>query len=417
MKFDFFYIIGLFLALLAEVMPLLLPTHTPEFADALFLLYIATGLRYSKAYLSWMVGVFAFFSISVVWALDVRTGLLGLRYMLVDFIGMVATYSFLKRNPSGLKSILGVYLMESLLLVIFIMTNISQFEMGVRLGTQLSESLDEGRAINSNVIGMNLCYALFLVIALFVQGKKSNFIQVVALGAIAFLTYLVFLTGSRKALLMILAPLMVFPFLRKKKSISLLLLPITIGVLVAGTNLIMDIPFLYEVLGSRVEDAINIVSGNEQGGEDVSRMFLVTYGLGWFQDNPIIGYGINNFRVLSNSSSMFAGYNFYAHNNYVEMLVDVGIIGFLIYYSFYFYIWKKMKGHFSDSPLNKWILVLLVARLFTDFAMVSYYSFTSNLILCLCFYAVELSTKTKQINKKIKGNIYETSRHYQALYH
>lgn len=406
MKFDFLYIIGLLLALLAEVFPLMMPVHTPEFAAAIFLVYMATGLRYGKAYVTWMISVFAFFALSMAWAIDVKVGLWGLRQVFVIFIGMMATYNYLKRNPNGLKNILRVYLVESLILVIFILMNIDQFEMGVRLGLQLSEGLEEGQSVNSNVIGMNLCYALFIVFALLVQGKKSTLLRIVALATSVFVIYLTLLTGSRKALIMLMTPLSVFPFLRKKKSFSLLILPIVFGVLVVAANLIMDIPFLYEVLGTRVEDAINVLSGTEQGGEDVSRKFLITYGLEWFQENPIFGYGINNFRVLSNSTSMFMGYNFYAHNNHIELLVDVGIIGFLIYYSFYYYIIRSLKGHFADNRLNKWILVLLVIRLFLDAAMVSYYSFTSNLILCICFYAAEMTQKGLANNKLIK---YEAS--------
>lgn len=394
MRLELFYYIGLFLALLAEVMPLVLPAHAPELADVFFLLYLAFGkrTRYSAAYVTWMTLVSAFFALSMVWALDIKVSLWGLRQMIVIYIGMLASYNYLKSTPDSIINILKVFLAESIVLIVFIMINIDQIEEGVRLGKLLGD--DESKMLNSNVIGMNLCYALYTVIVLLGLGKKNVLKRVIVIATSVFLIYLILLTGSRKALLMISIPLLVFSLLQHNKGRGITALILVIGLLVISSNMIMNIAILHDVMGSRVEDAIAIITGREQGTEDTSRFFLVQYGLVWFKENPIIGYGINNFRVLSNHTSLFAGYNFYAHNNYVELLVDVGIIGFFVYYSCFFYFWKNLKGYFMYNRLNKWIASLIIIHLVLDMAMVSYYSFTSNLILCLCFYAVDITRGT-----------------------
>lgn len=417
MKLDYLYYIGLFLALLAEVMPLVMPVHTPELADAFFLIYLASvkRVRYSKAYVTWMAAVLAFFAISTTWALDVKLSLWGLRQVIVIFIGMLATYSYLKSDPDSIKNILVVFLAESIVLIVFIIINLDQIEMGIRLGKQFGD--EESQKVNSNVIGMNFCYALYVVFVLLGQSNKSFWKRVLVIAASVFLIYLILFTGSRKALLMIAIPLLVFPLLQKNKSKGTVFLVAVAGLLIIGSNLIMDIPIFYDVIGSRVEDGIAILTGREQGTEDVSRIFLAQYGLEWFKENPSFGYGINCFRVLSNKTSMFAGYNFYAHNNYVELLVDVGLIGFLIYYSCFFFFWKNLKRHFMDIRLNKWIASLIIIHLVLDMAMVSYYSFTSNLILCLCFYAVEITRKGKNHFKQLQNVKYETSRYNTALQH
>lgn len=414
MKLDFLYYIGLVLALLAELMNSIVPVHTPEMADVFFLLYMMSvaKMKFNRAYVLWMLSVFAFFAISMAWSINTWNCYWAMRQFFVMAIGILATYNYLKSSPGNIKKLLKVYLVVSLFLIVFVLMHIDQIESGTRLGQQVDESLGEEGALNSNLIAINLCYALYAGFVLFFQGKKSKLVKVAVLGASAFVVYLILLTGSRKAIILLLLPFIIQPLLNKNIGKKLLLIPIAAGVAALGFYLIMYVPILYEAIGVRFEDAINVVTGSTVGGEDISRAMLIEYGIEWFKERPALGYGINCFRVLSDKTWMFGGKNFYAHNNYLELLVDVGVIGTLIYYSCYFYLWKKLKGHFADNPLNKWVAILIVVQLFLDFAMVSYYSFNSNLILCLCFFAAEKTQNIKVKNTVIK---HEASRHYQTV--
>ena len=394
MKSDLLYIIGLVLALLTEILPPLMPIHTPELADAFFLIYFAINRNYSKAYFRWMIAVTAFFTLSFLWSIELWECYWGLRMMITVFIGALATSCYLKSNPNGIYTILKIYLALSMVLLFFILWNVDQLGSGMRLGTQLNDAVfgnEQNRMFNSNVIAMDLCYAVYVGYILLFQRKTNTLIKLLAIVAGVFVVYVILLTGSRKSLLMLLLPLIAFSILQKKKSKTLLTLSIVVGSIVVAGELIMDIPAFYDVLGKRVEDAINVIINKTGGGEDETRWLLVLSGIEWFKEKPILGYGLNNFRVLSDRSSLFMGFNFYAHNNYVELLVDVGIIGVLIYYSCYFYFLKNLKGHFTDNQYNKWIFVIIVVQLFLDTATVSYYSVISNLILCLCFHAVDIS--------------------------
>lgn len=414
MKLDIFYILGLILALLAEVLSLVLPVHTPELAAFFFLIYMIGGMkpRFNRAFVVWMLGVLVFFALSTAWSLDSWWCFWGLRQMVIVFIGMLATYSYLSSSPGNIKKVLKIYLAVSFILIVFVMMNVGQLDAGVRLGQQVDDKFGEEQTLNSNLLAINLCYALYAGFVIISLGKKSKLIRVVALMAAVFVLYLILMTGSRKAIILLLLPVVIFPLLSKSKGKKMLMIPVGAAVVALGGYLIMIVPSLYDVLGSRVEDLLNIVSGETSGGEDISRAVLIEYGIEWFLQKPLFGYGINNFRVLSNNTYFFAGRNFFAHNNYVELLVDVGLVGFLIYYSCYYYFWKRLKGHFSENNLNKWILILIIAHLFLDIAMVSYYSFSSNLILCLCFYAAAIS---RENNMKLNTNVHEASRHHQTL--
>lgn len=409
MNKNVFYLAGLLLMLLSEMIPII-PKSVVVVSVIFFLLYLMNSrLRISVPYLKWMLCVFGFFTLSVLWALDILLVRWVLVFQLIPiFIGTIATYSYLKSSPSGIRSILWVYLLAALVLTVSILMNIDQLESGKRLSTVLNE--EDEKTFNSNNIGMCLCYTLYVGYLLLFRGKKYLY-KILTLIAGLVLIWLILLTGSRKAILMLVIPVLFFSFQVRHKSWLTFVLPLSLSILVIFYNFIMDLPIFYDVMGRRVEDMMNILTGQTQGSEDISRVILIEYGLEWFKDNPVLGYGINNFRVLSNQTSLFLGHNFYAHNNYVELLVDVGIVGFFIYYSCYYFFWKHLKGTIRGNRMNTWIMALIVVRLFLDTAQVSYYSFISNLIICMCFYAVDNTRQTKLL-RKVK---YETSRHNTPL--
>ena len=83
---------------------------------------------------------------------------------------------------------------------------------------------------------------------------------------------------------------------------------------------------------------------------------------------------------------MFAGKNFYAHNNYIELLVGVGIIGLIIYYSFL--IRLLLISYSQKSYLGKVSVVLIITILFSDFFSVAYYLFDTQYFIIMCYLMV-----------------------------
>ena len=123
----------------------------------------------------------------------------------------------------------------------------------------------------------------------------------------------------------------------------------------------------------------NLITGN--GVVDTSsqtRLRLIEIGLDIWKKYPIGGTGINTFYVSSSTGN-------YAHNNFVELLADIGIIGFVIYY---FFIVKAIfvKNNFDVEKGWMW-KCLLICLLVFDFGAVTYNVFsiqTIYLIAILC---------------------------------
>ena len=219
-----------------------------------------------------------------------------------------------------------------------------------------------------NSIAIALAFAILFSFYLFKKTKKKYWILVIVL-----FYYIIFLTGSRKGLLMpviFLGATLIFNTGRninkiiKNMMILLTISIVCISVIVSNPKLNKRIGDLfYSFIGGDVED----ISINE-------REYYRNTALQVFLDNPILGIGVNGFAGYMAK----IGYNHvaYAHNNWVELLSTLGIVGFIIYYSQYYYIAKKSLKLLDSNNIDTIIPLVVIVTLFIfEYGLVSYYSF------------------------------------------
>ena len=112
-------------------------------------------------------------------------------------------------------------------------------------------------------------------------------------------------------------------------------------------------------------------------------------GKRWFSESPILGYGMNNYKVMNLPAT---GRYTYAHNNFIEIAVDLGVIGFALYYFVYAYLAVRLLKRIKEDRLYVFLLSALIASLLSHYGDVAYYDFYQNFLLLICFYA---ANKTK----------------------
>jgi len=350
----------------------------------------------NNTYIKWLLCFFLFAVLSCFWALKIKIAFWLLSRLLISWSVAFFVYFYIK-SFDDLYRVLKYFFYSNVVLTFYIIIVVGISELGKeRVG---SSQLGEGW--NSNAIGMSLIFAVNSLFVFWnrIKNKLSKLFYIFL--ALLMLT-LLFYTGSRKALFLIIAPLGIFYFLNNRKNLFIKIAAISL-LLIVVLYLIMNVPSFYNVMGERIERAVlqfQAYDGDTKiEGSSFARIKLIEYGIEWFKEKPLLGYGVNNYRELSNNTILFAGKNFYAHNNLVELLVGVGIFGFLIFYWGYMYIIvRSLKERTYYSQLA---LTLIFVLFFLDFATVSYYSILSNFFICIAFVLVKLSSQLS-INNKIK---------------
>lgn len=124
---------------------------------------------------------------------------------------------------------------------------------------------------------------------------------------------------------------------------------------------------------------------DKENGSMDQRIELVTSFVPYFYESPLIGYGPDQFKVE-------VGNGLYAHNNTVELLINYGLLGTLMYYSMYLVI---LFNIINAPRLNGMLIAPLVFLIATDFIFITHVE--RPLVLLLCMLLLICSTNQRRI--------------------
>ncbi|MFH0069895.1 O-antigen ligase family protein [Peribacillus sp. NPDC056705] len=245
-----------------------------------------------------------------------------------------------------------------------------------------SARLGESIGLNANDLALKMTISSLIIIYFGKKNKKTSYF---ILGAIFLL--ITFLTGSRKAFLMFLMGLIFLTFLTiKKRRRIFIVLPIMIFIIYLLWNITMTNPVLYSLLGIRIEGLINAFLG--QGAVDEStlvRMKMIENGMQLFIEKPFLGYGIDNFVSVSS-------FSVYSHNNYIELLVGMGIFGTLVYYSLYLGIIYKLFRSLKNNSYAAIFISLIIGLAVMEYGLVTYYIEIYQILIACAYSASIINT-------------------------
>ena len=141
--------------------------------------------------------------------------------------------------------------------------------------------------------------------------------------------------------------------------------------------------------------------GGDADQSALTRIQLMEIGISIFKAHPMLGVGMDNATEIV--APLFYKEYYYLHNNYVELLADGGVVGFVIYYSIYGYLIFILLRYrtLRDRQFNMCI-VLLVTILLMDIGAVSYLMKCTYIFVMLFFFCVE---KTRRISARSNKDI------------
>lgn len=168
---------------------------------------------------------------------------------------------------------------------------------------------------------------------------KKNWHKIIAFSSLLLLLFCLFRTGSRGAWLGFVIAMLIFMILKKDKIlISIILI------------FFVSSPFLLpKNTLERVKSSFNASDGTAW-----ERKQIWTGAINIFKQHPLVGFGPNTF------SDNFPKYKpkeypdlRYAHNSYLQMLAEIGIIGLTIFLSIIFLILKTGFNAFQKLKNQK----------------------------------------------------------------
>lgn len=176
------------------------------------------------------------------------------------------------------------------------------------------------------VISMSYLY-------LFAQSRKLS--KPIAVVAILTSLFLIVSSGSRGAVISILAALL-YLFLKNIKSnlkVIVLISIFLISIIIIFYDKIVELPLYYRLLALPSALGLNLGENNIEAefgsATDDTRIDIASTAFEAFLGKPVFGNGLNTF-------SYFSEY-VYTHNSYLEILFSQGIFGSLVYGLFILY--------------------------------------------------------------------------------
>ena len=184
---------------------------------------------------------------------------------------------------------------------------------------------------DQNELSFLLTFGIICLLYLFQFEKISRKLKLIVLSCIFLIIFVILTTGSRTGFVILLFTGLVFAVINFKGSKIFVLIPIVTGL---SIYLFLNLP---EVIYSRlIETSSQIESGDFTNRERIWEM-----GFNAFIDSGrlLFGTGHDTFRVLMNNTY---GWPTAGHNTYLITLIELGLIGFILYMRILFYLARKV---------------------------------------------------------------------------
>ena len=371
---------------------------------SMFLVLCSHGTRYAfstsfslTTYKIWFLSFISFCFFSMLFAIDVVNS-----FSILKTICVLMTVIFIMderiRKREDLENHIQLYMIATFIMMVYVIMNVDLNKFHL---SQIGMA-DTG-LWNGNDVGLKCGIFLILFLYFFDKytSKKNRFIlSIAAVLALILLYY----TASRKAIIIALFGCFLFFYCKYPNNRFQNLLFICAGIC-GVLYCFMNVPLLYESIGWRLEGLLAYVTG--QGEVDSSTLLRAQYikvGLDAFVDSPFIGYGINNYRFINMNET---GHLTYSHNNFVELLVGIGSVGFILYYYFYVklaYEFIRLYIRKKTSMLLNTIAICFFSYFIMHVALVSYYDIVQNTIILFMAKALLIDkhiigTRRREINE------------------
>jgi O-antigen ligase len=314
-----------------------------------------------RSAISWALFLF-WGSISVLWAVEPSGALrqLATSGALIIFYFVAASFRITENEFAW---VVRLAIFGGSLAAIFA---VYEFSTGINWATGSGSSLVERGSlivgeteVNPDFFGLKLIIPISLALAAFIAAS-TWWGRIVSFCALAATVLALLLTMSRSALVSLVVLVVVF-------LVRLRLYRRLLPVILLGSGLLAAMPATFF---RRIQEA------GETGG--AGRLDIWKAGLEMFKHYPLVGTGLGNFIIVyqqyAGYSPKFHGFARSPHNTYLDVLVELGILGFVLFLmSIVTQVREVSRSRKNDLGSKVWIVAgeaafysLLVYGFFVD---------------------------------------------------
>ncbi len=297
------------------------------------------------------------------------------------------------------------YDIKNLIVIIFAIFLCGLIQIvAIRYGFQSEEVLEGereyGLAGNPNSFGLKLVYSS-IAICLFLGKDKFKLNLKLIISVFLYFLFMegIFASGSRKSALSLLLFTIGFIgiyYVNKRNVVKISNILLLVLVLFLISQLFL--PYIIE--GTMLQTRFQMLE--EAGGiaGDI-RYQMYKFGMDLFAQHPIFGVGLNNYRMYFYTHQ-------YSHSDYIESLTNTGLIGFILYQSFFVIIFykacvliKKVRFKTIRFYILMSALIVIIIK-FIAFGIILYFSPQPIIIMaCIMSYLsyIEKKYKMNQLNE------------------
>lgn len=380
--------------------------------DMLFLSYISQALlviftithlkkhETNQKYLAVNLLFLIFSSCSIFWASSTDNAVKFIREIAQIFIICFCLSNYCSQAVLVKKSI--YLLCVSIIVSVFYLllkTPFSEWQQIYLSSSNISTDLGRlGYSIGFHPNSMGYLFAIGIFLFLYVATTHNK--KIIPFSMILILSFLVLFTKSRGSILIAIFISLLFLLLKNKTKTKFLKITIiTISVLPLIFWSLFYFKPLYNLIGFRFEGALGLIDQSSNiDASIIGRSNMTRIGLDIISKHPLLGVGAGNY-----ANSAYRTYHLwgetYAHNNYIELASDLGIIGLFIYYCPKIFILhsliKRRKSHKDHENLYALFISFYIGYFIFDYSKITYSSEIAQIMLTLGLSLLYSDNKTE----------------------
>ena len=309
-------------------------------------------------FVMWILAFLAYSFVSVLWSYSVDLTFQSIIILLKVAITVICFY-YMLQSKEDFQFSLGALSLAGVLWGILYLS-LLDFDISVLSNNRFYSGNDNFFDMpNLNVVSLYLSFSFVYFSFMFFRTKNvcTLILAIVAL-------FLIVVLGSRKSIISIVICLaLIFPKLHKSNKVQLIAF-----IFISLFLLVSFIPSEYISFVSERLGQLNFLAEEIKLDEsDQIRVALFDRGIDYSMDAPILG---NGFYVFSQLFNRDCGIAFYSHNNFIETYVGGGLVGFLMYYVMYIYLFLKVYRRSALFDYQYLCFLLLLILIFNHVGIV-----------------------------------------------